>query len=405
MADDLVSTNSPSLWQRDTLTGDWSGARTKLAERGVDFSPAYTGEVFGDVAGGKYDTGAVYDHSLNLPLTVDLEKLAGWNGATFHANAFWIAGESLSEKCVGDIGNVSNIAADPALRLQEILLQQEIWQAKVSLRAGQLAADSEFFAANSSALFINGSFGAFPLIAANLPNPPVYPLAAPAVRLKFQPDPRVYFQAAIFAGDSGAQEDNPNGTNFRISSGDGALIFSEIGFLPSANQTNSLATALKAGAFVLAKRTPDWNAQIAGNTGGGAANFGFYGVAEQDLFARGARKISAFLRGGYAPARRNMVDWYFDAGLNFTGLMPNRAQDVAGLAVSRSNFSGDFNRYAQIVNGEPAHDSEIVVEATYRAQLAPWWTLQPDLQFVLTPGGDRSCQNAFVIGLRTGIVF
>ena len=123
------------------------------------------------------------------------------------------------------------------------------------------------------------------------------------------------------------------------------------------------------------------------------------------MFARGARKISAFLRGGYAPARRNMVDWYFDAGLNFTGLMPNRAQDVAGLAVSRSNFSGDFNRYAQIVNGEPAHDSEIVVEATYRAQLAPWWTLQPDLQFVLTPGGDRSCQNAFVIGLRTGIVF
>lgn len=405
-ADEMTPTNAPpkSFWERDTLTGDWGGVRTTLTDHGVDFSPAYTGEVLGNIAGGKYGTGAVYDHSLNLPLTVDLEKLAGWSGVTFHANAFWIAGESLSEKCVGDIGNVSNIAAEPAVRLQEFWLQQEFWQSKISLRAGQLAADSEFFAANSSALFVNGAFGAFPLIAANLPNPPVYPLAAPAVRLKLQPDPRFYFQAAIFAGDSGSQENNPSGINFRVASGDGALIFSEIGFLPRANQTNALATTLKAGSFVLTKRTPDWNTQISGS-GGGAANFGFYGVAEQDLFQHDARKISAFLRGGCAPPSRNMVDWYFDAGINFTGLVSNRAQDVAGLAVSRSQFSDDFSRYSQVVNGESAHDSEIVVETTYRAQITPWWTVQPDAQFIVTPGGDRSCQNAFVIGLRTGIVF
>lgn len=404
LADDAASTNQPSLWQCDTLTGDWGGWRSRLTERGIDLLPTYTGEVLGNVAGGQFGTGTIYDHSLNLPLTVDLKKFVGWNGATFHANAFWIAGESLSEKYVGDLANVSNIAGERAVRLQELWLQQEFWQAKVSLRAGQLAVDSEFFAANSSALFINGSFGAFPLVAANLPNPPVYPLAAPAVRLRLQPDPRHYFQAALFAGNSGTQNGNSGGTDFHIAADDGALLFSEIGFMPWANQTNALATTLKAGSFVLTKRTPTWNAQISSN-GGGAANFGFYGVVEQDLVQRKERKISAFLRGGYAPADRNVVDWYFDAGLNFTGFVPSRGQDVAGLAVSRSHFSGDFSRYAQIVNGDLAPASEIAVEATYRAQITSWWMVQPDAQFIFTPGGNRACQNAVVIGLRTSIVF
>lgn len=405
MSDDLASTNPPALWQRDALTGDWGGARTKLAGNGIDFSATYTGEVLGNVAGGRYGTGAAYDHSLNLPLSVDLEKLAGWNGATFHANAFWIAGESLSEKCVGDIGNASNIAADRAVRLQEIWLQQEFWQAQLSLRAGQLAADNEFFTADSAALFINGSFGAFPLISANLPNPPIYPMAAPAIRLRLRPDPKFYFQAALFDGDSRSQSDNASGTDFPIATGDGTLFFFEAGFQPYADATNVPVLSLKAGLFVHTKRTPTWNEQITGDPGGGAANFGFYGVAERELFQRADQKISTFLRGGYAPADRNAVDWYLDAGFNFTGFVPGRPHDVAGLAVARSNFSRDYSRYENSLSGSTVHDSEIVVEGTYRAQLAPWWTLQPDLQFIITPGGDNSCQNALVIGLRTSLVF
>jgi porin len=55
--------------------------------------------------------------------------------------------------------------------------------------------------------------------------------------------------------------------------------------------------------------------------------------------------------------------------------------------------------------------SEAVIELMYQAQLKPWWMLQPDLQYVINPGGgvlnsDGSPRrNAMVIGVRSFINF
>ena len=42
----------PGFWHRDTLTGDWGGLRTALADQGVTISASYTAEVFANVQGG-----------------------------------------------------------------------------------------------------------------------------------------------------------------------------------------------------------------------------------------------------------------------------------------------------------------------------------------------------------------
>jgi porin len=48
---------------------------------------------------------------------------------------------------------------------------------------------------------------------------------------------------------------------------------------------------------------------------------------------------------------------------------------------------------------------------TYKAQLASWWVLQPDMQYIINPGGgvlnlDGSLRgNALVIGVRTTLNF
>jgi porin len=49
--------------------------------------------------------------------------------------------------------------------------------------------------------------------------------------------------------------------------------------------------------------------------------------------------------------------------------------------------------------------NEFVVEATYEAQLTPWFELQPDIQFVIQPGGSTALANALVIGLSATIDF
>ncbi len=53
------------------------------------------------------------------------------------------------------------------------------------------------------------------------------------------------------------------------------------------------------------------------------------------------------------------------------------------------------------------------MEVTYQYQVAPWWQIQPDLQYVFTPGGGIANPNApiqrvgneLVLGLRTNILF
>jgi porin len=47
----------------------------------------------------------------------------------------------------------------------------------------------------------------------------------------------------------------------------------------------------------------------------------------------------------------------------------------------------------------------MVLEATYQAELAPWMTIQPDIQYIINPGGQSSIDNALVIGCRASILF
>ncbi|MEA2714557.1 MAG: hypothetical protein QOK27_2518, partial [Gemmatimonadales bacterium] len=46
---------------------------------------------------------------------------------------------------------------------------------------------------------------------------------------------------------------------------------------------------------------------------------------------------------------------------------------------------------------------ETTMELTYLAQLGSWLSVQPDLQYVIHPGGTRSTRNAVVLGLRVAV--
>jgi len=48
---------------------------------------------------------------------------------------------------------------------------------------------------------------------------------------------------------------------------------------------------------------------------------------------------------------------------------------------------------------------ETVFEAPYKITLTPWWSLQPDVQYVLHPGGSTEIPNALVLGLRIDLLF
>jgi len=54
---------------------------------------------------------------------------------------------------------------------------------------------------------------------------------------------------------------------------------------------------------------------------------------------------------------------------------------------------------------------EVVLELSYQGQLDPWFTVQPDLQYIFNPSGgvldpnDSPRRDALVLGLRSAITF
>jgi len=160
------------------------GVPDALRERGVTWAITATGEVLSNVDGG-LDEGTRAQALLDAVLDADLEKLAGWTGATARANPLWIEGHGLTRDHVGDLTKISNIDASDGPRLFEAWLQQAV--GAVSVRAGLLAADQEFVLSEASALFMNATFGLPILLSANAPFS-AYPLGALGVRVRAEAD-------------------------------------------------------------------------------------------------------------------------------------------------------------------------------------------------------------------------
>jgi porin len=411
-----TATPPKSFWTGDYMSQPWLGVRDKWKAAGISFRPDWTGEVFGNPSGGA-GKGVVSDGVFELPLAIDFDPLTGGavKDLTFKASAFYIYGSNLSQSFVHDFSISSNIAAYNTLRLDELWIQKGLWNNTVTVRVGNQGIDNEFFVSNSAALFIGSTFGSFTLLANNPNNeffPPVYPVASPGVRIAVTPDPHYYVMAGVYGIDQGLKpdENDKDGLRFALNSESGMLIMAETGYLLNQGKNDQgLQGSYRLGSFIETGNTPIFASQANAELNGGpvqqsGVNYGIYGVVDQQLYADGPRNITIFARPGGAPSNSNFVDYYVDGGFNFTGFLPGRDKDIAGLAVARSHVSKDFSN-AQVAEGNAPYSAETYLEATYKLQLTPWWNIQPDFQYVITPSGEAGSHNATIIGVRTYLLF
>src|SRR3954464_8916702 len=201
---------------------------------GIKFAATYINEVLGNPTGG-LQQGATFEGRLNLAVDLDFEKLAGWKGLTAHANIFAIHGDGLSRSNLRNFFVVSGIEALPTVRLYEAYVEQKFFNDTWSVRAGQLAADSEFIASKYTDVFTNASLGWPAITSVDLPaGGPSPPLAAVGARLLAKLNDNVTVLGAIFNGDSAGpgpgdpQQRNRYGLNFRVN--DPPLVIGEIQF-------------------------------------------------------------------------------------------------------------------------------------------------------------------------------
>jgi porin len=413
------------FWERDRLTGDWGGARTRLEDAGIKFDATQTSDGLADLSGGKR-TGATYQGETELDLDLDLDKLAGWTGATVHISGVTVLGRSVTGDHTGALYTASSIDADRGNRLYDLYLDQDIPGGLASLRIGQAGADEEFMVSKVATPFLNGTFGYPGLPSLDQPSGgPEYPLTTPMARLKLTPTDQWTVLLAAFNGDptgNGFSPSDPalrdrSGTSFRTS--DGVLGYAEAQY--AVNQgpdAAGLPATYKLGLWAHSGRFDDQRTPGDRKLNG---DFSVYAVVDQMLWRRPDTKdegISVFARVMGAPGDRNLVDLYADTGVTLKGPFEGRGDDVVGLAVAYSRISDDVRvlnaALPQAAPGRPINNDEIDLEATYQFAVTPWWQLQPDLQYVVHPGGNLTdptsvprgaVKDAVVAGLRATILF
>jgi porin len=418
---------------RNQITGDWLGARPLLSDRGVEIFGGYTVEVWGNTGGG-LKTGSVYTGLLDFGAEVDLEEAIGWRGASVSTTWLWLSGRDASQDLVGNFLTISNIAGFNTLRMFELWFQQELLDDKLSIRFGQLSADSEFLISDYSGLFINGTFGWPAFAYMNIPNGGSgFPMGALGARLAVNPVDWLTFQTAVFQGNVFAQDVNRHGFRWRLDARTGYTFLNEAQFRWNHREEETgLPGQLKPGAWFQSGQSAD---ALAESTSSG--NTGFYVVLDQMLYREpGGLSVSGLTKDGksavdgksgkcfkaplameksdqglgwfgrvaFTPADRNFVNFYFDTGLSYRGLIPRRDNDTVGVGFGYAQLSNGARSALEDGGASPV-GAEMVAEFTYQAEITSWLILQPDLQYIIHPGGTRDFNNALVVGGRAAITF
>jgi porin len=364
-------------------------------DRGVTISAEYTGEGMSDLVGG-IKTGATYEGLLRLGLMLNLEKVC-WKGATFYVSALYPHGEGISQDYSGDFNIASNITAYNSFRLDELWIDQQFLPDKtLSIRFGQLASDVEFLLSGSSALFVNAAFGTMPTISFNN-NLPIYPFGGLGIRVAYTPANGWFARAGVFDGNPGNPSTvNKYGVAFHLNLSAGVIVLAETGYaINSSADSTGLAGYYKIGAWY--DSYPEETPQIGGQHNSDA---GICAIVDQMIYRKSdfaPGSLTAFFRISAAPDQHiNLVPFYVDGGFNLDGPFHSRDKDVFGMALGYTRLSDHFTP----VNTPIRSGHETVFETSYKIQINDHLFLQPDIQYILNPGGYPHLDNALVAVLR-----
>jgi len=430
-----------NILQQEKLLGDWLGYRPKWKDQGVDMTAQSVNDMLWNTTGGA-SPGSACQGLLQFGAEIDTEKAVGLPGGTFNTTWLWLYGRNPSSY-VGDVNSVSGIAGNPALRCYQLWYQQNLAfggiDDAISLRGGLLGLDAEFCYPETALLFMNGTFAMPALVSQNLVNSgPQYPMATPGIRIALHPLSWLTLRSSFSQANPFSQDQNLHNFNWNFGPSGGLLSLNEAeARWESLLKEKKLPGTAKAGFWIQSGQSPavpeEWSF---GPPESLQYCTGFYGIIDQMLYrapgqdeapsknpiagkavvdGKGTdgkssasdapvRGLNSWMRVGFCPQSYNPLSIYTDGGLVYTGLIPGRKEDKTGIAFCYGQVSSGYMNLGN-AQGVPGPSFEAVIELTHSIRLAPAIALQPDIQYVLHPGGSRQYGNALVAGFRAVVDF
>jgi porin len=234
-------------------------------------------------------------------------------------------------------------------------------------------------------LFVSSAFGAPSVISGNLPHSPIFPQGVLGARAAFDLDKNDTLRVAVLDGDGGDPA-SVNRHGLRIDFNHGALLVVEDQHL-FGNAAAPTASA-RLGAFFRTRDSFDIDGP------GARGNWGVLGVIDHTINQR----LVWFGRVGIAEHDRSAVPWSMETGFNLGAVLGPR--NTFGFAVAYV----DLNGHLQTPDNPPGLRHEVIVESTLTVPIDERITVQPDLQYIIDPGGMATARNALVAGVRVNVV-
>lgn len=416
------------------LTGDWGGARTKLAEEGISFNVEVLQFMQGNAHGGKDTNHAIsYSGSSDYILQLDTGRMGLWPGGYFK-----VRGETEFGRGVGrEVGAVSPPNFDALLPVPDdcgLTTLTEAWymqylSEKLYVLGGKVdptrLPGGNAFSGDAYSQFMNTSLWQNPVTFSTVP----YTSMTAGVGYI----PTKWFDGATLVLDSyGTPTESGFDTAFH--SPNGATFLQVMNFhvkpfdLPGTQRLNFSYSTRERYALddltrlaLAGKVAPSFDRLNLGGLspsrqGGFSArqilrrallsrliepsqqsgNWAFWYDFDQYLYTEPQDPTQGwglFGRFGWAPEEFNPAQTFYSLGIGGKGVIPTRDQDRFGIGYYAINFSDDLPRVlgANIEQG---------VEMFYNIEVTPWLHITPDLQVIIDPGGSSDNDPAIVYGLR-----
>lgn len=417
-------------WHGETLTGDWWGMRNMLDDEGIKISATYTNNIAGNPTGG-FDQGMTYCDNFGFGVELDFEKLIGWKGMTVTVSGLNRDGSSLSQDYIGNQFTVQQVFGGSAVMFYALAFEQKLFDDKVNLKFGRFATGDDFASSPIYWLYMNNGIDGNPQALPVNTQFSAYPWAVWAARLRVDPTPDYSAMLGVYQVSDRVFNRNYHGVDWSMRGDDGILMISQVAWTPEFFKRPVESTATNDGKMIVdgksaAKSTapPEmkgypghywfgaywspWQFQQFGSTETASNSYGFYWHADQMIFQespgsdQGLTIWSAFVLSPQENIAK--LPFQYNGGLIYKGLIPTRDNDFTCFGVVYGTFSSDYAQtVAETGAGNPTY--ELVFEWNYKIQITKFAFVQPDIQWVINPGGTGNIPNALVLGAQMGVTF
>src|SRR3990167_9023955 len=347
----------------DYMTGDWNGRRTTLFEEGITFASSYVNDILGNVSGGEA-RGVAEAGSFGIVMNVDLGKCSHFEGLRLAVSATFREGSNLSSKKIGN----------------EFV--------------------SSGFDGNPAAIFYNTPFTDDPI-------------ATWGFVLQYKFWKRIVAKIGIYNANEDVEKNRYHGFNWSFHSTDGALFIGELAV--QINQTtgdSGYPGNYRVGAYYF---TGTEKEKFLGGMAHG--NYGYYILLDQMIIRHGEmgsdRGLIPFIALLFAPEDRNIMPFFLSSGLVYVGPFSARPDDSMNLGFAYGKYSPNMRKAQQQAKnfrllgpfGNRPQNFEALIEFNYWFKVNPWFTITPDIQYIINPSGFGTIPNALVIGVQVGFIF